>query len=59
MGVHMMTETRLVQPGNSDSNDFPQLPDAGIILNDDAELDRIAICQLASYCVEVCNDIAM
>ena len=38
----MMTETRPVQPGNSDSNDFPQLPDAGIILNDDAELDRIA-----------------
>ena len=36
-----VAETRPVQTGNSDSNDFPQLSDAGIILNDDPELDRI------------------
>ena len=42
----MMTETRPVQPGNSDTNDFPQLSDAGIILNYDPVLDRIAVCHL-------------
>ena len=44
-------ETRPVQTGNSDSNDFPQLSDAGIILNDDPELDRIFTS------VEVCSDV--
>ena len=36
-----VAETRPVQTGNSDSNDFPQLSDAGIILNNNPKLDRI------------------
>ena len=48
MGV---VETKPGQTGSSDSNDFPQLSKAGIILNDDPELNKI----FAS--VEVCSDL--
>ena len=46
-------KTRPSQYVNSNSNDFPQLSDAGIILSDDPELDKIfasvEVC-IFSYC---------